>query len=142
MNPGGRLEERRVPASAFAAGCQVMAEHGLTPIVTWGPGEEALAAEVCSGCPQAVLAPATDLDGLAAALKASAMVLCNNTGPMHLAVAVGTPTLALFSNIDMARWSHAYDPHVSLDVTAWLGDPVALERAVIGAVAAFLKRRL
>ena len=107
-------------------------------MVTWGPGEEALAAEVCGGCPEAVRAVATDLDGLAAALAGARLALCNNTGPMHLAVAVGCPTLALFSRIEMRRWSHPAAPNRSVDVTALLGDEPALNRLVETETSAFL----
>lgn len=139
VNPGGRLGARRVPPSAFVAGCEVMVQRGLTPVVTWGPGEEALADEVCRACPQAVRAVATDLDGLAALLRAAQMTLCNNTGPMHLAVAVKSPTLALFSRIDMARWSHPGPPHRAIDVTSLLESPQLLEERVAQTVDGFLR---
>lgn len=142
VNPGGRLGERRVAAAAFAAGARVMAATGVTPVVTWGPGEEALAQEVCAGCPEAVLAVPTDLDGLAAALSGAVMVLCNNTGPMHLAVAVGCPTLALFSRIDMRRWSHSGEASRSVDVTPLLDDSTGLERVVEIETRSFLASRL
>jgi len=140
VNPGGRLGERRVPASAFAAGCRVLSEAGLTPVVTWGPGEEALADQVCAGCPSATRAVPTDLDGLAALLAGARMTLCNNTGPMHLAVALGSPTLALFSRIEVARWSHPQLRNRSVDVTTLLDDPAALEAQVAREVASFLAR--
>jgi ADP-heptose:LPS heptosyltransferase len=130
VNPGGRLGERRVPPSAFAAGCRAMVSQGVTPVVTWGPGEEALVEEVCALCPAAIRAVATDFDGLAAVLGAAVMTLCNNTGPMHLAVAVNSPTLALFSRIEMARWSHPGPLNRSVDVTRMLADSVALEALV------------
>ena len=36
---------------------------------------------------------------------------------MHLAVAVGSPTLALFTGMDLERWGHAFAPHHMLDLT-------------------------
>ncbi len=141
VNPGGRLGVRRVVPSAFAAGCRAMHAAGLTVVVTWGPGEEPLADEVCALAPHAVKAVPTDLDGLAALLKTSVMTLCNNTGPMHLAVAVGSPTLALFTGIEVARWSHPQTNNRSLDVSALLEDPMQLETAVADAVATFWASR-
>lgn len=47
-------------------------------------------------------AGATDLAQLAALLKRSALLVTNDTGPMHLAAAVGTPVLALFGSTDPA----------------------------------------
>ena len=138
VNPGGRLDERRVPPAAFAAGATSMALQGVTPVVTWGPGEEALADQLCALCPSARRAVATDIDGLASLLAGSVMALCNNTGPMHLSVAVRCPTLALFSRIDMARWSHPQAPHRATDVTHLLGDDQALTRLVSSEVTSFL----
>jgi ADP-heptose:LPS heptosyltransferase len=134
VNPGGRLGWRRIPPDAFASACRALREGGVTPLVTWGPGEEALAREVVSLAPGAVLAPATDLDGLAALMRAAGLTLCNNTGPMHLSVANGVRTLALFLRMDLERWGHAGPPHVMLDLTpaADRGEPLGphVERAV------------
>lgn len=116
VNPGGRLGARRVPAAVFSSVTKALAERGITPIVTWGPGEEALANEVLSAG-SGVLAPPTSLDELAALMAKSKLVICNNTGPMHLAVAVGAKTLALFWNMPVDQWGHPKAPHVMLDLT-------------------------
>lgn len=134
VNPGGRLGERRVPPAVFAHACARLAEAGVTPLVTWGPGEEALRDEVCRAAPTAHAAPPTTLDELAFLMSRARLVVCNNTGPMHLAVAVGAPTLALFFAMDLARWGHGYAPHVMLDVTRACADGTA-ERVVAEAVA-------
>lgn len=117
VNPGGRLGERRVAPASFAAGCAALLERGLTPVITWGPGEEALAEEVLAAAPGARLAPATSLDELATLMARARGVLCNNTGPMHLSVAVGAPTLALFFRMPASRWGHHAPPHLMLEVT-------------------------
>ncbi|NOJ82675.1 glycosyltransferase family 9 protein [Myxococcus xanthus] len=117
INPGGRLGPRRIPPAAFAAAARALVALGRTPIVTWGPGEEALARGVVEAAPGAELAPASNLDELAALMRAAGFTLCNNTGPMHLSVAVGAPTLAFFLRMDMERWGHAYAPHRMVDLT-------------------------
>ncbi|MFP2930231.1 glycosyltransferase family 9 protein, partial [Pyxidicoccus sp. 3LG] len=86
--------------------------------VTWGPGEEELARSVVEAAPGARMAPATNLDELAALMRAAGFTVCNNTGPMHLSVAVGAPTLAFFLRMDMERWGHAYAPHRMVDLTS------------------------
>src|SRR5439155_22774724 len=53
LNPGGRLGERRIPQAAFAAAGRALAAVGRRPLVTWGPGERALAEAVAAGCPGA-----------------------------------------------------------------------------------------
>jgi ADP-heptose:LPS heptosyltransferase len=117
VNPGGRLGERRLPPDLFARVAQALADAGVTPLITWGPGEEALADAVCAACPKAVRAPPTSLDQLASLMRAAKLTACNNTGPMHLAVAAGSPTLAFFFHIEMARWAHARPPHRMVDLT-------------------------
>ncbi|MEW5743061.1 MAG: glycosyltransferase family 9 protein [Myxococcota bacterium] len=117
VNPGGRLGERRLPPDLFARVAQALADAGVTPLVTWGPGEEALVDAVCAACPKAVRAPPTTLDELASLMREAKLTVCNNTGPMHLAVAVGSPTLAFFFNIEMDRWSHPRPPHRMVDLS-------------------------
>jgi heptosyltransferase III len=138
VNPGGRLDFRRVPPKCFAAAAKVLSEAGVLPVVTWGPKEEAMADEVLAAAPGAVRAPPTNLDELAALMKSAQLTVCNNTGPMHLSVAVGTPTLAFFLKMEVARWSHGYPPHHLVDLTGL--EPDAMERAAADAVKRFAAR--
>lgn len=142
VNPGGRLGVRRVPPEAFIQAARTLTELGRSPVITWGPGEESLANQVVSAVPGATLAPPTDLDGLAFLMERAGLTVCNNTGPMHLSVAVGAPTLALFLRIEMERWGHAFAPHRMLDVTPAVDAPKsadALTKAVDDAVRAFCR---
>ncbi len=119
VNPGGRLAERRVPAQTFGALARTLLQAGVTPVVTWGPGEEALADEVVREAgPGCVLAPPTSLAQWSALVAAAQLVVCNNTGPMHLGVALGTPTFALFWRMDVQRWGHPHPPHRMVDLSA------------------------
>ena len=108
LNPGARKADHRWPPARFGSLAGKLREvHGLRSVVFWGPGEEALAEEVVrSSGGAAELAPATDLDGLAAAFRAAALVITNDTGPLHLAVACGAPVLAVFLDEAGLRWSH------------------------------------
>jgi len=119
VNPGGRLDERRVSPGVFSALCRQALELGRKVLVTWGPGEERLAGAVAALAPGAVLAPPTSLDELAWLMRRAQVVICNNTGPMHLAVAVGAPTLALFYRMPVERWGHDWPPHRMVDLTPW-----------------------
>lgn len=141
VNPGGRLGWRRIDPATFAAAARALVENGVTPIVTWGPGEEQLAREVVAAAPGAEFAPPTDLDGLAALMRACGRTLCNNTGPMHLSVAMGVPTLAFFLHMDMERWGHQEARHAMVDFTPAVvagQDPAPL---AADAVRAFLNGR-
>ncbi len=132
INPGGRLGYRRVDPTLFAVAARVALERGVTPLVTWGPGEEALADEVCALEPRAMRAPPTSLDQLASLMRGATFAVCNNTGPMHLSVACGCRTLALFLHMDVERWGHPSAPHVMLDLTPVpeAGRATAVESAV------------
>jgi lipopolysaccharide heptosyltransferase I len=77
---------------------------GLTPVVLWGPGEEGLAdAVIAASSNAAIAAPATGVADLVALARASALVISGDTGPLHIATAVGTPTVSLFGPTDPER---------------------------------------
>lgn len=134
VNPGGRLGYRRVLPERFAEAAKALLEGGVTPVVTWGPGEEALVDAVCAACPGAVRAPATTLDQLASLMRGAKVTVCNNTGPMHLSVAVGCPTLALFLHMEVERWGHPYPPHHMLDLTGAADQSAAVREAVLASL--------
>jgi len=140
LYPGGRLDWRRIPPEIFRCAAQALSDLRIRPIVAWGPGEKQIATLVADKVEGARLAPETDLDDLAALIQSSQLCICNNTGPMHLAVAVGTPTLGLFYRMDSARWGHSYPPHRMIDLTGVLERGAeALER-VRGEVESFAIR--
>ncbi len=88
---------KRWPAERFGALAAMLAGRGLAPVVVGTRGERALAAAVRAACPAAVdLTGATDLPGLAAVAARAALAVGNDTGPMHLAAALGVPSLVLF----------------------------------------------
>jgi ADP-heptose:LPS heptosyltransferase len=105
LNPGARLAQRRWSPEAQARVASGLAARGLATIVVWGPGEEGIARAVAE-TGAARLAPPTDLEALAALLRQARLCVSNDSGPMHLAVAVGTPTVGIFVASDAARWQH------------------------------------
>ena len=108
LNIGARKVDHRWPPWKFAALARGLREsHGLLSLVLWGPGEAEAAREVVTAANgAAVLAPATDLDQLAAIFRRATLVAANDTGPMHLAVACGARVIALLLAADGTRWSH------------------------------------
>jgi heptosyltransferase-1 len=80
------------------------------PVVTWGPDEESDALHVVSLIGNgAVLAPRTTIRQLAALIKRSALYVGTDSGPMHLASALGVPTVGLFGPSDPAHFA-PYQP--------------------------------
>jgi heptosyltransferase III len=139
VNPGGRLGWRRIPPEAFAAAARALLDSGRTPLVSWGPGEEELARAVVAAAPGARLAPPTNIDELAALMRTAGLTVCNNTGPMHLSVAVGAPTLGLFLRMDMDRWGHPFPPHRMVDLTPTVDAGEGLEARVQEEVRGFAR---
>jgi heptosyltransferase-3 len=124
--PGARKHHTRWPAFFYA---RLAGRLGGGRVVLWGPGEEKLRDELLAGVPGSMTAaPRTDLADLAALLRGLDLVVCNDTGPMHLAVATGTPTVCLFTSGNSSRWGHPY-PHVrNLDAPG--GDPAEVDQAL------------
>jgi heptosyltransferase II len=75
-----------------------------------GPGEEALAR---GQFPSALCLPGVGLGAYAALLKDAALMISNDTGPGHIAAAVGTPLLSILGPSDPALW-RAWGPNVTL----------------------------
>jgi ADP-heptose:LPS heptosyltransferase len=84
--------------------------------VTGSADEAGLTATVAAGSPSAVdLGGSVTLAGLAEVLAGADAVVCGNTGPMHLAAAVGTPVVAAFPpTVPLGRWRPWRVPHVVL----------------------------
>lgn len=141
VNPGGRLDYRRVPPEVFAVACRHLSALGKQAVVTWGPGEERLAQALVASAPSAVMAPPTTLDELAALMAGAALTVCNNTGPMHLSVAMRVPTLALFYKMPIERWGYPEAPHHMLDLTAQAGDASAMGAKLQRALTEMIEQR-
>jgi heptosyltransferase I len=98
VNPGAAWPNKRWPAERFGAvAAAIEREFGLSSLVLWGPGEEALAAGVVaasSGAAEA--APPTTISDLVGLARDARLMVSRDTGPLHIAGAAGTPIVALF----------------------------------------------
>ncbi|MEU8275940.1 glycosyltransferase family 9 protein [Microbispora bryophytorum] len=131
VHPGTTAPARAWPAERWAEAVEALLAAGERVVVTGSPGERALTALV-SG-PTLVSGPALghgfplgpgfplDLGGattfaeLAAVLAGASAVVAANTGPAHLAAAVGTPVVSLFAPVvPAARWAPYGVPTVVL----------------------------
>ena len=98
LNPGAAWPNKRWPPDRFgAAAATVHAEFGLRSLVLWGPGERALAEAVAVASNGAALvAPETTIADVVAIARGARVMVSGDTGPLHIAGAVGTPLVALF----------------------------------------------
>ncbi len=95
--PGTGHPSKIVPAETLAETARGVAEEGLRPVVAWGPGERSRAEQVVAlAANRAILAPPTNLLELASLLGGASLVVGGDTGPVHLAASLGTPTVAVF----------------------------------------------
>jgi lipopolysaccharide heptosyltransferase I len=97
LNPGAGRADKRWPVEHFAVLARRLAlEENAQVLVVWGPGEDAAARAIVGGAGVATLAPPTDLDALLALLRRASVVVAADTGPLHLAAALGTPCVGLY----------------------------------------------
>jgi ADP-heptose:LPS heptosyltransferase len=100
LNPGARkLDHRWKDFGALAR------KLPLPGVILWGPGEVDLAVAIAAES-GAMVAPKTDLDQLASVFRRAAVVVTNDTGTMHLAVACGAPVVGLFLENTGLRWAN------------------------------------
>jgi heptosyltransferase-2 len=111
VTPGASFGASKLwPPGHFAVAADAIARrHGLAVVLAPGPGEEALTREIAGAMqePALVLAePPTSLAELVALLAGAALHLGNDTGPRHIAVALGTPTIVLIGPTDPRHTAH------------------------------------
>ncbi|HET7453579.1 MAG TPA: glycosyltransferase family 9 protein [Thermoanaerobaculia bacterium] len=102
-HPGAGWANKCWGEERFAAlADRVRRERGVSPVVSWGPGDESRAQSLARllGAPAI---PALDFRGLARVIAASTFFAAGDTGPLHLADALGVPTVAIFGPTELAR---------------------------------------
>ncbi|MGP3969934.1 glycosyltransferase family 9 protein [Streptomyces sp. 6N223] len=114
VHPGAAVPARMWTPARAAQAVAALANAGHRIVVTGGPGEEGLTRRVAGG--HALdLGGRTGLPELAGVLARARVVIAGNTGPAHLAAAVRTPIISLFSPVVSAdRWLPYRVPHLRL----------------------------
>lgn len=113
VHPGASAESRRWPAERFAAVADGLAAQGLQVVVSGVAAERRLTAETIRHmrAPAVDLCGATTLGGFAAVLHRAAVLVANDSGPAHLAAALGVPSVTVFLAGDPQRWAHTGPAH-------------------------------
>ncbi|WP_106251339.1 glycosyltransferase family 9 protein [Allonocardiopsis opalescens] len=105
VHPGASVPARALPPQRCAEAVAALAAAGHRVVVTGAASERELTARVAGGA-AVDLGGATSLAGLASVLDRASAVVVGNTGPAHLAAAVGTPVVSLFAPVVPAdRWA-------------------------------------
>jgi lipopolysaccharide heptosyltransferase I len=105
LNPGAGRESKRWPVAHWRALAERLGrEPDVRLLLLWGPDEIHMARQIGQGLPvKVLLAPPTDLDELAALLSRCALMVAPDTGPLHLAAALGIPALGLYGPTRVER---------------------------------------
>jgi ADP-heptose:LPS heptosyltransferase len=122
INPGAGFPSKLWPTSRY---CEVARHLGQTrklrSLVVWAGAQERIWAEeiVAGSAGFAALAPTTSLNELAAIARRARLFVASDTGPLHLAAAVGTPCVGLFGPVAEERNGPYGSQHVSVQ-KMWL----------------------
>lgn len=105
LNPGGGWTTKLWPAELFGQLADLLLEqHGVSSIVTYGPGEEALAAQVAASSRAKAARPlASTLKQFIALARRARLFVGGDTGPLHLAAASSTPIVGIYGPTSAER---------------------------------------
>ncbi|HEX7574377.1 MAG TPA: glycosyltransferase family 9 protein, partial [Bacteroidota bacterium] len=114
INSGGGWYTKRWGLDRFAAlADHLVAEYNARIVLSWGPGQLPEAEEIRKTMTrEAFIPPATTLRQLGALLKRCSILVSNDSGPLHIAAAVGTPVLGIYGPTDPLLQGPYGDNHV------------------------------
>ena|SRR6185437_10131551 len=105
LSPGGGWTSKRWPAERWGELARAVAQrYGWTSVVSFGPGEEGLAEAVLRGAGSpGPFVQRFNLKQLVPLLRRAKLLIAGDTGPLHVAAALGTPVIGLYGPTDPAR---------------------------------------
>lgn len=108
LHPGGAYPTKRWSLEGFAEIARWLeAEHGVTPVVSLGPGDRTIAAAARRQCNDAAVVleeHVLPLREMVALIAGARLFLGNDSGPAHVATATGRPAVVIFGSTDSATW--------------------------------------
>lgn len=129
-HPGTARKEKAWGEERYARLARLLQDsRGLTPVISWGPGDEARRDRMAAMLARGITLPPLDYAGLARVIESAAIFIAGDTGPAHLADAMGCRTLALFGPASAPRnvpernhpyrgWAMRYDDAVAVESVA------------------------
>ena len=103
INPGAGWGAKRWPAERYAVVAKGLIDRGMRVLVNAGPGEELLANAVVEGTAGAATSLTCSLAQLIALTRRIALCIAGDTGPLHLACALGRPVVGIYGPTDPSR---------------------------------------
>lgn len=103
LNPGAGWGAKQWPAECYGDVARVLNERGMKSLINFGPGEEHLANEVERASGGTAIPVKCSLAQLIALTRRATLFIGGDTGPMHLAAALGVPVVAIFGPTNPAR---------------------------------------
>ena len=103
MNPGAGWGGKQWPPERFGEVARALAIHNVKTLVNTGPGEEALATSVVESSSGHATSITCSLGQLIALLRRARLLIGGDTGPLHLAAALGIPVVGIYGPTDPAR---------------------------------------
>ena len=119
VHPGASVPARTWAPAKHEQLVAALVTAGHRVVLTGGAGDQSMTARMAAQSPRPErvvdLAGRTDFETLAAVLAAASVVVCGNTGPAHLAAAVGTPVVSIYApTVPAVRWRPWMVAHVLL----------------------------
>jgi len=103
LNPGAGWGAKQWPAERYGALARSLGQSGFRSLVNFGPGEEELAKAVEAASDSAAKGVSFSLAELISLTRRAKLFIGGDTGPLHLAAALGVPVIALFGPTNPAR---------------------------------------
>jgi heptosyltransferase-1 len=103
INPGAGWGAKVWPVERYAAVARGLIERGFRVLVNAGPREEMMADVIVKGTSGASIPLSTTLDQLIAVTRRTALCIAGDTGPLHLACALGRPVVGIYGPTDPSR---------------------------------------
>ncbi len=103
LNPGAGWGAKRWPVARFAAVARGLIAKGFRVLVNAGPGEEPMADVIVKEATGAAIPLATSVEQLIALTRRVALCVAGDTGPLHLACALGRPVVGIYGPTDPSR---------------------------------------
>ena len=120
IHPAASCKSRRWPLERFAKISDVLAEkYGARIIIVSGPGDDKVMGDKVAGLMKSKvvnLSGETSISDLASILRRSCLLISNDSGPVHISCAVGTPVISIFSRKDKGLSPERWGPTGKRDI--------------------------